>query len=139
MSMNVTVELPQGPVALSAVQLPRNGHVIDDLVAGDPAVAWAAFEGGEILISDPLAYRNQLHIGDSLTVPTDTGPHSFRIAGVYREYGNDRGTVRMSLPVYRRFWHDEGITAMGFYLAPGASLTHIMAELRAAAQGRHLL
>jgi putative ABC transport system permease protein len=139
MSRNVTVELPQGPVALSAVQLPRTGHVTDDLVAGDPAVTWPAFERGDIVISDPLAYRNQLHIGDSLTVPTDTGSHSFRIAGIYREYGNDRGTVRISLPVYRRFWHDAGITAMGFYLAPGASPTNIMAVLRAAAQGKQSL
>jgi putative ABC transport system permease protein len=139
MSRNVSVDLPQGPVALSAVQLPHNGHVTDDLLAGDPAVTWPAFERGDIVISDPLSYRNQLHIGDALTLPTDTGPRSFRIAGIYREYGNDRGTVRISLPVYRRFWHDDGITAMGLYLAPGASLTNIVAVLRAAAQGRQAL
>jgi putative ABC transport system permease protein len=43
------------------------------------------------------------------------------------------------LPVYRRFWHDEGITAMGFYLAPGASLPDVMSSLRAAARGRQSL
>jgi putative ABC transport system permease protein len=139
MSRNVTVDLPQGPVALSAVQLPHDAHVTEVLIAGDPAVTWPAFERGDIVISDPLSFRNQLHIGDSLTLPTDSGPHSFRIAGIYREYGNDRGTVRISLPVYRRFWHDEGITAMGFYLAPGASLTNIIAVLRAAAHGKQSL
>ena len=94
---------------------------------------------GDIVISDPLAYRSQLHIGDSLTLPTDSGPRAFRVAGIYREYGNDRGTVRISLQVYRRFWHDEGITAMGFYLHPGVSLPDVMSSFRAEARGKQSL
>jgi putative ABC transport system permease protein len=139
MNRTVTVELPQGPVPLAAVQLARNARVTEVLIAGDPAVTWPAFERGDIVISDPLAYRSQLHIGDFLTLPTDSGPRAFKIAGIYREYGNDRGTVRISLPVYRRYWHDDGITAMGFYLAPGASLPAVMSSFRAAARGRQSL
>jgi putative ABC transport system permease protein len=139
MSRRVTVDLPQGPVPLDAVQLAHNRYVTEVLTAGDPAMTWPAFERGDIVISDPLAYRSQLQVGDSLTLPTDSGPRDFRIAGIYREYGNDRGTVRINLPVYRRFWHDDGITAMGFYLAPGASLTQVMSGFRAAARGKQSL
>jgi len=138
MTRTVTVELPQGPVPLAAVQFARRA-VTDVLIAGNPAVTWPAFERGDIVISDPLAYRSQLHVGDSLTLPTNSGPRAFRIAGVYREYGNDRGTVRISLPVYRRYWHDEAITAMGFYLAPGASLVDVMARFREVARGKQAL
>jgi putative ABC transport system permease protein len=138
MNRRVTVELPQGPVPLEAVQLAHSRYT-DVLLAGDPAVAWAEFERGDVVISDPLAYRSQLHVGDSLVLPTDSGPRSVRIAGIYREYGNERGTVRISLPVYRRLWHDEGVTGMGFYLAPGASLERVESSFRAAAVGKQAL
>jgi len=138
MNRRVTVELPQGPVPLEAVQLAHSRYT-DALLAGDPTVTWPAFERGDIVISDPLAYRSQLHVGDSLTLPTGSGPRSFRIAGIYREYGNERGTVRISLPVYRRLWHDDGVTGMGFFLAPGASLADVESRFRAAALGKQAL
>jgi putative ABC transport system permease protein len=139
MNRRVTVELPQGPVPLEAVQFGHSRNISETLLSGDPTVTWSAFEHGDIIISDPLAYRSQLHVGDSLTLPTDSGPRSFRIAGIYREYGNERGTVRISLPVYRRLWHDDGVTGMGFYLAPGASLPDVESSFRAAALGKQAL
>ena len=139
MSRRVTVQLSQGAVPLDAVQLPHNEAVSEVLIAGDPAVTWPAFLKGDIVISDPLAYRSQLRVGDSLSLPTDSGPRHFRIAGIYREYGNDRGTIRINLAVYRQFWHDPGITAMGIYLAPGASLADVMSSFRTAARGKQSL
>jgi putative ABC transport system permease protein len=64
---------------------------------------------------------------------------TFRIAGIYREYGNDRGNVLMSLAQYRRLWHDDEITAMGVYLAPGAQPSAVIARMRAAVHGGQAL
>jgi putative ABC transport system permease protein len=139
MSRRVTVDLTHGPIPLDAVQLAKNGYANMALTIGDPAVTWPAFEKGEIVISEPLAYRTQLNLGNTLTLPTDAGPHTFRIAGIYREYGNDRGTVLISLAVYRKFWRDDGITAIGFYVAPGVSLEQVMASFRETARGRQSL
>ena len=139
MSRRVTVELPHGPIPLDAVQLARNGYANEVLTSGDPKVTWPAFEKGEVVISEPLAYRTQLNLGNTLILPTDSGPRSFRIAGIYREYGNDRGTVLISLPVYRKYWHDDGITAMGVYVAPGVSLAQVMASFRDTARGKQSL
>jgi putative ABC transport system permease protein len=139
MSRRVTVDLTHGPIPLDAVQLAKNGYANMALTIGDPAVTWPAFEKGEIVISEPLAYRTQLKLGNTLTLPTDAGPHTFRIAGIYREYGNDRGTVLISLAVYRKFWRDDGITAIGFYVAPGVSLEQVMASFRETARGKQSL
>lgn len=139
MSRRVTVDLPHGAVPLDAVQLAKGGHANMALTVGDPNVTWPAFERGDIVISEPLAYRTQLNVGDILSVPTGSGPHSFRIAGIYREYGNDRGTVLMSLRVYRQYWHDEGITAVGFYVARGQPVEQVMASFRATARGKQSL
>jgi putative ABC transport system permease protein len=139
MSRRVTVDLPHGPIPLDAVQLGKNGYANMALTIGDPAVTWPAFEKGAIIISEPLAYRTQLQLGNTLALPTDAGPHTFRIAGIYREYGNDRGTVLISLPVYRKFWHDDGITAIGVYVRPGVSVAQVMASFREAARGKQSL
>jgi len=139
MSRRITLDLAAGPIPLDAIKLARGGYANMVLTVGDPRVTWTAFENGAIVISEPLAYRLQLRVGNELTLPTDFGPRAFRIAGIYREYGNDRGTVLMSLPQYRRFWHDEAITALGFYLAPGVQLERVAADFRALARGRQLL
>jgi putative ABC transport system permease protein len=139
MSRRVTIELPSGPTPLDAVQLARGGYANYVLTVGDPAVAWTAFERGAVVVSEPLAYRLRLNVGSQLSLPTDSGPRAFSIVGVYREYGNDRGTVMMSLPQYRKFWHDEAITALGFYLGPGVPLERVAARFRAEAQGKQAL
>jgi putative ABC transport system permease protein len=139
MSRRITIHLPSGPVALDAVKLARGGYANMALTVGEPGATWSAFERGDIVISEPLAYRLQLKPGDTLTLPTDSGSHTFRIAGIYREYGNDRGNVLMSLQQYRSYWHDDAITALGFYLEHGVPLERLEAEFRATARGKQSL
>jgi putative ABC transport system permease protein len=138
-SRQVVVESPSGPVPLTALQLTRAGYSALQMVAGDAARAWPEFERGAVIISEPLAWRLQLRLGGSLPLSTASGVQSFRIAGIYREYGNDRGNVLMSLAQYRRMWHDDEITAMGIYLAPTAQPAAVIAGMRAAARGRQAL
>ena len=69
---------------------------------------WPAFERGAVVISEPLAWHLQLDAGRHASrLHTASGPRAFDIAGVYREYGNDRGNVLMSRAVYSRLWQDE--------------------------------
>jgi len=139
MSRRVAMELSGGPVSLDAVELAKGGYANMVLTVGDPALAWPAFEGGDIVVSEPLAYRTRLGVGDRLTLPTDSGAHEFRIAGIYREYGNDRGTVLMSLPVYRRYWHDDSVTAIGLYVDRSHTVDQVMSSFRDVARGRQAL
>jgi putative ABC transport system permease protein len=138
-SRQVVVESPSGPVPLSALKLTAAGYSGLQLVAGDAAHVWPEFEQGAVLISEPLAWRLQLKNGEQLKLSTASGVQGFRIAGVYREYGNDRGNVLMSLAQYRRLWHDEQITGLGVYLAPGAQPAPVIDALHAAARGRQAL
>jgi putative ABC transport system permease protein len=138
-SRQVIVESPGGPVPLSALKLTAAGYSGLQWVAGDATHAWPEFERGAILISEPLAWRLQLQKGEQLNLSTASGVQGFRIAGIYREYGNDRGNVLMSLAQYRRLWHDEEVTGLGIYLAPGAQPAPVIAALHAAARGRQAL
>ena len=138
-SRQVVVESPSGPIPMSALRLTRVGYSALRLVAGEPARAWPAFEHGAVIVSEPLAWRLQLRLDDELPLSTASGLRNFRIAGIYREYGNDRGNVLISLEQFRRYWHDDQVTAMGLYLAPGAQPATVIAGLRAAAHGRQAL
>jgi len=135
----VTVTSPGGPVDLNAVRLAPPSYAGFRFTEGDPARAWREFAQGAILISEPLAWRLALAPGSSLTLTTDAGAHAFAVAGVYREYGNDRGEVLIDLPVYRRWWRDEGIAGLGLYLAPGATDQAVIEALRAAVGARQTL
>jgi putative ABC transport system permease protein len=138
-SRQVIVESPNGPVPLTALQLPRTGRSALQFVAGDAAHAWPDFKEGAVIIAEPLAWRLQLRVGDKLPLSTASGVQTFRVAAIYREYGNDRGNVLMSLAQYRRLWHDDEITAMGIYLAPGAQPAAVIAQMRAAVRGGQAL
>jgi putative ABC transport system permease protein len=130
---------PDGELDLNAVQLAPASYAALDFTQGNAREAWAGFARGDVLISAPLAWRLRLAPHDRLTLRTASGPRAFTVAGVYREYGNDRGEVLIGLDEYRRLWLDPGIGSLGIYLASGAQAAPMVARLRAAAHGRQAL
>ena len=108
------------------------------IVEGDPDAARAGFERGEaVVISESLAQRRQILVGDRIVLPTASGPMSFEVAGVFRDFSSDRGAVVMRLAVFRRHWRDESLSGVGVYLAPGADSGAVRGALErfAAASG----
>ena len=128
-----------GPLEINALKLAPGGYAGFRFTQGDPARAWPQFLHGAILISEPLAWRLRLTPGAPLTLRTPSGPRTFTVAGVYREYGNDRGEVLINLAQYQHLWNDAAISALALYLAPGVSAQHAVPELRAAVHGRQAL
>ena len=139
LSRGITVELPGGPVPLDALQLMHGISPGLPFVAGDPALAWEAFRNGAVLVSEPLAWRLRLQVGHELTLVTGSGPRALRIAGIYREYGNDRGSIRISLAEYRKLWRDPSITALAIYVTPLTRVDAVIAELRATTRAKQAL
>ena len=74
-----------------------------------------------------------------LTLHTAHGPHPFRVAGVFRDYGSERGMLLMGLPAYRAHFRDSGVTGLGLTLAPGAEASAVTGRLRALAGPRQVL
>jgi putative ABC transport system permease protein len=137
-SRRAVVNSDRGPVILDALDvtpLLRGGV---DLIAAAPDV-WQRFAAGEVLLAQPLAYRLDLGVGGSLRLMTAQGLRSFRVAGVFREYGNDRGSLRISRSVYRQLWGDASVSALALNVAPGTAVSAVVARLYAAAAGRQSL
>jgi len=132
----VTVESPGGPISVTGLRLARSGYSTLQLAAGDVSQAWSRFARGDVIVSEPLAWRLHLRVGDGLPLTTSSGVRNFPVAAIYREYGNDRGNVLMSLEQYRRLWHDDQVTGMGIFLEPAAQPAAVIAAMRAAVGGR---
>jgi putative ABC transport system permease protein len=125
----VTVESEHGPVELVAADAkrPLNSRLLLAAV-NDPQKAWRE---GAILLSEPLANRLGISApGGALRLLTPGGWQSFLIAGIYTDYGSTRGTVRMSLDVYRRIWNDNKINGVVLFLPPAADPDTVTADLR---------
>lgn len=102
---------------------------------GDRQAAWAGLQAGGVLVSEPLANRHGLRLGDSLHLPTDRGPQPFAVAGVYYDYASDLGVVTLLRSTYNRFYTDSAVSALGLYLAPGADTTAVIRAFEAATVG----
>jgi len=120
-SRRAAVDSDHGPLMLDAVDM-------------TPALPEDAVQ-----LAQPLAWRLNLDVGSTLQLTGAQGPRTFRVAGVFREYGNDRGSVRIDRAVYRRLWQDDSVSALALYLAPGADVAAVVRRLYAAAAGRQAL
>jgi putative ABC transport system permease protein len=96
------------------VTLHRAGRRRFFMVDGDAASASAAVAAGTgVLVNRSFARRFGRRPGDWLTLATPTGPLAVRIAGIHLDLTpGDLGIVRLDRELYRRWWRDDGATAI---------------------------
>jgi len=119
-----------GPLEVVGMQLPAAGRAGFDLIAGDAPGLWTRFDAGAALISEPLAQRLSLQVGDTLSLPTAQGEHSLSVAAVYRDYSSPQGVMTLSLDHYRRLFNDETVGALALY-AQASEAARLKSELEA--------
>lgn len=57
-----------------------------------------------LMLSEQLARRLKVRLGDHLTLPTPTGQWSPRIVGIYADYGNPKGHILVNVDHLLRGW-----------------------------------
>lgn len=111
---------PDGTVQLQAIDLVPPARAGFRFVEGDPEAAFRAFDAGEgMLVSEPFAFHRQLGVGDTVTLDTDRGRHTFAIAGVYVDYASDRGATILPRSTYERFYDDRAVQSAALYVRDG--------------------
>ena len=136
--------------------LDREGRPFS-IVSGDFRVAWRiggipfkdsrdgaslareAREKGEVFVSEPYALRFGARAGDSVSLDTPQGRRAFRVAGVYRDFSNDRGTVVLDRELYLSLFDDDRVTSLAVLAAPGTDAPDLRRLLLAQARGRFAL
>ena len=97
---------------------------------GEPADAWKRFEEGELLVSEPFAYRHDLEVGSMLTLKTDNGMREFRVAGVYYDYASDQGLVTMYHTHFKKHWSVKGVSGISAYVKEGFDLNTLKEKIQ---------
>ena len=129
---SVTVDSPDGPLQVAAVDNPSTGDerlfVASD---GPPEAVWEAMQAGAVMVSEPFANRFNLpKSGGEVTLDTPGGPRTFPVAAIYYDYASSQGTVMMALPLYQSLWNDDAITALALRLALGVDADQITRQLQ---------
>jgi putative ABC transport system permease protein len=81
------------------------------------------------LVSETLAIKRQIQLGDNLTLQTPKGPLKLKVQGIYYDYASDLGYIVIPLPVYRQYYHDNTISNCAIYLTSGSNANAIREQL----------
>lgn len=96
-----------------------------------------AYERGEaVLVSDNLAFKLGLRLGDRITLASPTGRHDVPIAAIIVDFTIDAGTVTVDTDVYRRWWNDRQVSTYLVHLAPGADARAVRSAIEDRFAGR---
>ncbi|WP_370853007.1 ABC transporter permease [Pararhizobium haloflavum] len=92
--------------------------------------AWAdVAAGGDIMVSEQLARRFDLGIGDEITIPAGRGDWTVNVAGIYSDYGNPRGQIMIALDQLLARFSDIERDRFAVRVEPGR-VDAVMAALR---------
>ncbi len=98
---------------------------------GDAASAWPRFKDRDaVIVSEPYAYHHRRGVGDTVVLRTDRGAREFEVAGVFYDYGSDRGVVALHRDTYDRHWSDPAISSFAVYLDAGIDADDFAATLQ---------
>jgi putative ABC transport system permease protein len=104
-----------------------------DFAQGDSHAAFdAAIYGGQVLVSQPFAHRFHVGLGDTIPLSTPSGPHDFKIAGVYLDYTTESGVILIDWGTFQKYWHDTAVNGLGIYIDKKSGVTgaQIQRDLR---------
>jgi putative ABC transport system permease protein len=87
--------------------------------AGDKP--WEQLAGADtLMLSEQLARRLKIRIGDQLTIATAQGPWTPRIVGIYADYGNPKGHVLVNADHLLAHWPQLTPNRFNLYIEPSA-------------------
>lgn len=83
--------------------------------------AWDDVQRGDaVLVSEQLARRLNLGLGATVDIPTSGGNWRPKVVGVYPDYGNPKGQLRVDIDSLIRRWPDAPRTSYSLRVTPNA-------------------
>jgi len=95
------------------------------------AAPWDRIRRGDAaLISEQLARRHKLGLGDRVLVPAPGGPWSLDVVAIYADYGNPKGQIGVNIDALVQHFPEIPQTRIGLRVAP-AAVPALIAAIRA--------
>ena len=126
------IELDGIPTLLSGADL-ENPAVRPDLpwitAPRDDAMFDPARNAHLALVSESFTARFQVGVGDTLRLPTPAGVRPVVVAGVFADYGNERGSILMTRRQIQSWFAEDSVSNVALYVQPGINPDALRAEL----------
>ncbi|WP_443692604.1 ABC transporter permease, partial [Pseudomonas sp.] len=126
----VSIQLQGWPVdAVGVIDHPtyRQHWPLLDTQADDP---WDQLARDDtLMLSEQLARRLKVQVGDQLTIPTPQGQWSPRIVAIYADYGNPKGHLLVNAQHLLRYWPQLSPNRFNLRIAP-VSVPPLVRELQ---------
>jgi putative ABC transport system permease protein len=133
---HLSLQSEQGITELFVAEIPRQSFESYWFLDGSNEDIYQKFMSTKsVIVSEPYAFHNNLAKGDSISLRTDQGEESFMIAGIFTDYGSDRGRITMSRRLYNEYWIDDEADALGVYLKAGYDADSVAGQIRLATVG----
>ncbi|MCP5416912.1 MAG: ABC transporter permease [Chromatiaceae bacterium] len=128
---SIRIQEKLGPIRLLALQMASASYRGFAFKGETLPALWERFHRGElILVSEPYAYRRNLHPGDRVTLPVAGGNRTFTVGALFYDYGTDPGVVVVAMPVYREYWQDDAVSTIGVFLQREYPMEHALSAIR---------
>lgn len=101
----------------------------------DDALWDPARNRGLALASESFSHRFLKHRGDTLTLPTPAGPKVVTLAGIFSDYGNERGAVVIQREHFAAWFGDELATSIIAKLRDNSDASAVRARWKSAHPG----
>jgi putative ABC transport system permease protein len=125
----VSLDPARPPVTLIARRIdvadPGKAMVVVGVAAAPPAGSRPAW------VSEAMLDLYGVKVGDTLQVPLNGSLHPFFIAGAWRDYASQSGSVQMRLEDYRAITGDQDVSDAALWMLPGVAAEQLVKEVRA--------
>jgi putative ABC transport system permease protein len=109
------------------------------MLSGDRDAAFLEVRRGSVLISEPLARKARLSLGDTVSITGPDGQIGLHVAGVYYDYSNEAGAIVADHATVERQFGPGEFNSIALYLEPGVDQDEVIDALRARFTGVPLL
>jgi putative ABC transport system permease protein len=137
----LTAEAAGRRVTVSGIDagLPEGRGRVELIGGGEAEALRRLRDEGAALVSEPLARKAGIGQGDVLALQGPSGPFQLPVAGVYRDYGAERGAVLMDLATLAARFGPGPDSNAALYLVPGLEPEAVVERIQARFQGKALL
>jgi putative ABC transport system permease protein len=95
--------------------------------------------GDSAVVSEPFALKHHVNAGDVLTLPLGGDSAAFRVAGVYYDYADERGTIIIDRATLLKYLPDPAPSNVAVYLEAGATVGKVRRAVDSACAGRQVV
>jgi len=90
-----------------------------------PEMYRQAAEGRGLIVSDTLAQRLRLGLGDGLTIQAPYGTIQLPVVGVIVDYTDQQGAVFLDRDVFTKYWRDDSVSDFRVFVKDGTRIADL--------------